>query len=213
MQLKTVEYAISASAWDNLPESDTDEVAFIGRSNVGKSSLLNMVVGRKNLARTSGQPGKTRTFNFYLAEARPYESGPNRGETPPPFYLVDLPGFGYAKVSRTERERWGALIGRYLLEREPLRVAVHLVDSRHDPTALDRDVMQWMKASAKPYVIALTKADKLSKNKQQQSVAAVKRVLRSIGLEVPVVLTSAAQKTGAEELLRWVDTLRSLDAR
>jgi GTP-binding protein len=207
--LKTVDYEISASSWQSLPEGSLDEVAFIGRSNVGKSSLLNMIAGRKNLARISGQPGKTRTFNFYRAEPRQEPGQPSAS----PFYLVDLPGYGYAKVSRTERERWGALIGRYLLEREPLRVAVHLVDSRHDPTALDRDVMQWMKASAKPYLIALTKADKLSRNKQQQSVATLRRVLREVGLEVPSVLTSAAKKTGGEELLGWIDTLRGLDGR
>ena len=168
-------------------------MAFIGRSNVGKSSLLNRLVGRKSLARTSGTPGKTQQFNYYLAADR--------------FYLVDLPGYGYAKVAQTERARWGRFIGRYLQEREPLRVVFHLVDSRHPPTALDRDIMAWMRASPASYVIALTKTDKLSGNGRTKSVRAVEEALEPLAMEVPVVLTSAEDGRGRKELLGWIDAL------
>ena len=152
-----------------------------------------MLVGRKAIARTSNTPGKTRELNFYLVDDA--------------FYLVDLPGFGYAKVSKKERARWGALIGRYLTEREPLRLVLHLVDSRHPPTSLDEDVMDLMRGSPVPYLVALTKADKLSANKQRESIIQTERALRARGLEAPVVLTSAQTKAGREEIWDWIRTM------
>lgn len=191
--IRSVEFVRGAASWSGLIDDGRPEVAFIGRSNVGKSSLLNMLVGRKAIARTSNTPGKTRELNFYLVDDA--------------FYLVDLPGFGYAKVSKTERARWGALIGRYLTEREPLRLALHLVDSRHPPTTLDEDVMDLMRGSPVPYLIVLTKADKLSANKQRQSIIQTERALRARGLEAPVVLTSAQTKAGREEIWDWIRTM------
>ena len=191
--LSQATFVLGAARWAQLPDDGRPEAAFIGRSNVGKSSLLNRLVGRKDLARTSGTPGKTQQFNYYLVGER--------------FYLVDLPGYGYAKVARTERERWGRLIGQYLQEREGLRVVFHLVDSRHPPTALDRDIMAWMRESPASYVIALTKADKLSGNGRAKSVLTVKKTLEPLAMEVPIVLTSAQDGRGRDELLGWIDTL------
>lgn len=179
--------------WQDLPDDARPEIAFLGRSNVGKSSLLNRLVGRRALARTSGTPGKTQEFNYYLVNDR--------------FYLVDLPGFGYARVARTQRERWQRFIGRYLTERVALRGVFHLVDSRHPPTALDREVMLLTKAAPAPYVVLLTKADKLSGNQRGKSVAAVQRALREAGREAAVVLTSAHDGRGRDEVLGWLDTL------
>lgn len=180
-------------SWSDLPKDGLPEVAFMGRSNVGKSSLLNALVGRKALARTSGTPGKTQEFNYYLINRR--------------LYFVDLPGYGYAKVSKQARDRWGRLIGRYVSERDPLKVLIHLVDSRHLPTALDRDVIQLLKGSDLPYVIALTKSDKLSGNHRTKAERRMRDVLAEYGIEAPVVLTSAQTKRGLPELLEWIDTL------
>lgn len=193
MDIHTATFATGAASWKGLPDDGRPEVAFIGRSNVGKSSLFNMLVERKNLARTSGTPGKTQQFNYFLINDA--------------LYFVDLPGFGYAKVSKTQRAKWGRLIGRYLTERAPLRVVFHLVDSRHAPTRLDEDIMGTMRGSPVPYVIALTKTDKLSGNGRQQSLATVRKTLAGFAMDVPVVLTSAVDRTGRDDLLGWVEAL------
>lgn len=179
--------------WRGMPRDGRPEVAFVGRSNVGKSSLLNALVRRKNLARTSKTPGKTREFNYYLVDGR--------------FYFVDLPGFGFAKVAKKERARWAQLIERYLNERLPLRAVVHLIDSRHPPMEQDEDVMAFMHGGDVPYVIALTKTDKLSNNQRQQSVTRAQQVLAGRGLEVPVVSTSAQKGRGIAELWQWITAL------
>ncbi len=193
MNIRDVKFVKGATSWDGLPRDQRPEVAFIGRSNVGKSSLLNMLVGRRSLARTSGTPGKTQEFNFYLVNDR--------------IYFVDLPGFGYARVSKTVRERWGRFIGQYLSEREPLRLVVHLVDGRHEPTPLDKDIIETMRGGHTPYVIALTKTDKLSGNQRPQSVRRVQKVLENYAMEVPIVLTSAIDQRGRGELLHWIDSV------
>ena len=195
-------FALAAPSWSALPDDGRPEIAFVGRSNVGKSSLLNMLIGRKNLARTSSTPGKTQALNFYLLGAPEEDQGGREG-----FYLVDLPGYGFAKVSKTQRAKWHDLIGRYVTEREPLRVVVHLIDSRHPPQKVDLELIELMRGGVTPYVIALTKGDKLSKNKQTQAVAGVKRVLKARGIQAPVVLTSAEKKWGADELWSWIETL------
>ena len=187
------EFVKGAVDWKGLPRDGRPEVAFIGRSNVGKSSLLNALVRRKNLARTSKKPGKTREFNYYLVNRR--------------FYFVDLPGFGFAKVSKQERERWADLIERYLNERLPLRAVVHLIDSRHPPMEQDEDVMAFMRGGDVPYVIALTKVDKLSNNQRQQSIARTKKVLADMGLEVPILATSSQTGRGVAELWQWITSL------
>lgn len=193
LEIKEIRFVKGAARWEGLPRDGRPEVAFIGRSNVGKSSLLNMLVVRKNLARTSGTPGKTQQFNYFLVNEQ--------------LYFVDLPGYGYAKIARTERERWGRLIGRYLTEREPLRLVFHLVDSRHPPTALDRDIMAVMRGSPVPYIIALTKTDKLSANQRAKSTAEVHKALAALAMEVPVIPTSSTRREGREEMLEWIDSL------
>lgn len=193
MKITGVQFVKGAVRWEHLPTDGWPEVAFVGRSNVGKSSLLNMLAGQSGLARTSGTPGKTQQFNYYLVNQR--------------LYFVDLPGFGYAKIARTERERWGRLLGRYLTEREPLRVVFHLVDARHPPMQQDEDIMDLMRGSPVPYVIALTKTDKLSGNQRAKSVARVEEVLEQKAMEVPVVLTSAKTGRGRKELLEWIDNV------
>lgn len=193
MIIREAEFVLGVAQWSQLPDTGLPEIAFVGRSNVGKSSLLNMLVRRKALARTSGTPGKTQQFNYYLINQN--------------FYFVDLPGYGYAKVSKAQRAKWGRFIGRYLTERRPLRLVIHLVDSRHPPTALDKDVMAWMKAGGVPYVIALTKTDKLSSNQLQKSKRATKNVLEDLTLEVPIVATSAQKKRGQAELFQWIETM------
>jgi GTP-binding protein len=190
MQVRQVEFVKGAARWEDLSNQTLPEIAFLGRSNVGKSSLVNMLVGRKALAHTSGTPGKTQQLNYYLVDER--------------YYFVDLPGLGYAKVPRVQRDAWIRLITRYLAEHPPLRAVLHLVDSRHPPTAYDRDVMTWMKGRPLPYLIALTKADKLSGNTRQKSVAAVRRAGLDLGLEVPIVLTSAKKREGARDLWKWI---------
>ncbi len=191
--VKDVQFVIGAARWEQLPADGRPEVAFIGRSNVGKSSLLNALVGRKQLARTSATPGKTRQFNYYLINQR--------------FYLVDLPGLGYARISARERERWARLIQRYLTTRPTLQLVFHLIDSRHPPQEMDRRIMEMMKGSHVPYVIVLTKADKLSQAEQHRAIRRVEETLREYHLEVPVVLTSAHKKRGLKELWDWMASL------
>ncbi len=178
-----------------MPTDRKAEIAFVGRSNVGKSSLLNALIGRKNLARTSSTPGKTQALNYYLVNG------------PAGFYLVDLPGFGYAKVPLKMRAAWQQLIGTYVTQREELRLIFHLIDSRHEPTKLDDELTEIMRGSPVPRVILLTKADKLGKNQQRNRVTQIANRMAEIGIEVPVILTSAEKKTGMDEVWRWVETL------
>jgi len=179
--------------WAGMPRDGRPEVAFIGRSNVGKSSLLNALIRRKNLARTSKKPGKTREFNYYLIGNR--------------CYFVDLPGFGFAKVGKAQRAEWAHLIERYLNDRMSLRAVVHLIDSRHPPMEQDEDVMAFMKGGDVPYLIALTKTDKLSNNQRQQSIARTQKVLADMGLDVPIIATSSETKRGVNELWQWITAL------
>lgn len=194
MRVKTVEFARAAPNWAVLPTDRKAEVAFVGRSNVGKSSLLNALIGRKNLARTSSTPGKTQALNYYLVNG---QAG---------FYLVDLPGFGYAKVSQKQRAAWQRLIGSYVTEREELRLIFHLIDSRHEPTKMDEELFEIMRGSSVPRIILLTKADKLPSNQQRNRVARIGTRMAEVGIEVPIILTSAEKKTGMDEVWKWVET-------
>lgn len=202
--IKTVRFARGVARWDGLPDDGRPEIAFVGRSNVGKSSLVNYLVGRRALARTSNQPGKTRELNFYAVnEGRP--DGPVEG-----FYLVDLPGYGYAKISKAERARWAGLMGRYLTERERLRAVFVLIDGRHGPTKLDEELLLTLKGGPVPYVAVLTKGDKLSGNERQKIAAQTRRRLAELGIEIPVLMTSAEKKQGAEQVWEWAGTLLEL---
>ncbi|MEM6647080.1 MAG: ribosome biogenesis GTP-binding protein YihA/YsxC [Bacteroidota bacterium] len=190
MKIRQVHFVGGAAQWSQMPDTGWPEVAFVGRSNVGKSSLLNALVGRKALARTSSTPGKTQEINYYAVNEA--------------FYLVDLPGFGYAKTSKKQRARWARLITRYLQERNTLACVCHLIDSRHPPTALDQELMTWMKGHPVPYLILLTKVDKGSNNKTKVSKARTERMLSAYGMEVPVLPTSARTRKGCSQVWDWV---------
>jgi GTP-binding protein len=193
--IHSVRFVLGAARWEHLVGDGLPEVAFLGRSNVGKSSLINLLVGRKQIARTSNTPGKTREFNFYLIN----ES----------FYLVDLPGLGYARVGKSERSRWLGFIERYLQERETLRGLFHLIDSRHPPTAQDEAVMDAVRGIGMPYFAVLTKSDKISSNARARSVAQTHAALAQHGIEAPVLSSSAEKKWGQEEILQWIFRLTS----
>ena len=207
MKIHDARFALAAPTWKTLPPGTRPEVAFAGRSNVGKSSLLNALLGRKQLARTSGTPGKTQALNFYAVNPNP------QGD--PDLYFVDLPGYGYAKVSQSQRAAWQRLVGQYVTERAearpgqraPLRAVVQLIDSRHPPTPLDMELMALLMESEAPHLIVLTKSDKLSANGRQKAVTELNTVLAPYGLDVPVLLTSAEKKTGLADVWRWIETL------
>jgi GTP-binding protein len=186
MAFDTATFLTSAPSLADCPPGDLPEICFAGRSNVGKSSLINALVNRKNLARTSNTPGKTQQMNYYSIDQK--------------FYIVDLPGFGYAKVSKKERERWGRDIRDYLLNRETLRLVFHLVDIRHKPTALDEDFFYWLGSNRMPFAVILNKADKLTRHKQNQSKQRLRRILDEMNIEVPVIVASSEKKTGIDDV-------------
>lgn len=192
MKIEDVNFVQGATTLAQMPAAPISEVAFIGRSNVGKSSLINQLLRRRNLARTSRTPGKTQEVNFFLVNNR--------------FHVVDLPGLGYARVSKKQRAYWRKLIGSYMKERSQLRVVFQLIDSRHPPTEMDREVMMLMPESDAEHVILLTKGDKLSGNSRSKAVAGVHKVLAGLGQEKPVVLTSAKDGRGRDEILKWIAT-------
>lgn len=193
--LQDVAFVKSASVVSDLPTTGLPEVALAGRSNVGKSSIVNLLAGRKNLAKSSSTPGKTRTFNFYSV-----------AET---WYLVDLPGFGFAKVSKSERDRWARVITSYLESRDSLKLVLHLIDSRHPPADIDLSIIESMRGGWMPYAIVLTKSDKLSGNERSRSRARVQKELRERGMENKVILSSALDGRGKEELIGWIETFVS----
>ncbi len=197
MHIREITFVKGSASWSGLPSDGRPEVAFAGRSNVGKSSLLNALAGRRGLARTSGTPGKTREFNYYLVNER--------------LYFVDLPGFGYAKISKQERVRWARLIERYIAERDMLRLIVHLVDSRHELGELDRNFIGLMRAGDAPYAIALTKCDKLSGNDRVKTEHRMHEALSTFGLEIPVFLTSSKTKRGLPALAEWIGTMATME--
>lgn len=184
MQFKKAEFLMGATKLSECPQAEHPEVCFAGRSNVGKSSLINALMNHGGLARTSNTPGKTQQMNYYHIDDQAY--------------FVDLPGFGYAKVSKKERERWGRDIRDYLLERETLRLIIHLVDIRHEPSQLDEDFFYWMGSHRMPFIVLLSKADKLTRNKQNQSKFRLQGILHEMNIEVPVVVVSSESKLGMD---------------
>lgn len=186
MAFKKATFVTSAPSLDDCPPEDLPEVCFAGRSNVGKSSLINKLTNKKRLARTSNTPGKTQQMNYYNIDQK--------------FYIVDLPGFGYAQVPEKERQRWGKDIKQYLLQRNTLNMILHLVDARHNPTQLDTDFFYWMASNQKPFSVILTKADKLSGNKLAASKKTVKKTLEKMNIEVPIIVTSSDSGRGMKEL-------------
>ncbi len=186
MAFNTATFITSAPSLAECPPETHPEVCFAGRSNVGKSSLINRITNRKKLARTSNTPGKTQQMNYYEIDGS--------------FYLVDLPGFGFAKVPKKERDRWGRDIRNYLLKRGTLELVLHLVDSRHDPTALDEEFFYWMATKQKPFAVLMTKTDKLSGNKLAVSQKKVRSVLKEMNIDVPVIACSAQTGAGIDEV-------------
>jgi len=168
---------------------DRPQIIFCGRSNVGKSSMINCLLGRKSLARTSAKPGKTATINFFTA-----------GDA----YLVDLPGYGYAQVSHSERDRWTELIEGYFNQDRNFALVCSLIDVRHPATELDENMVGFLQEAELPYMIVLTKGDKLSKSKCNQQRAAIKRQL-GIDDDTPMVITSSLKGDGIEDLRREIE--------
>ena len=172
------------------PEANCDEIAFAGRSNVGKSSLLNLLTNRKKLARVSGSPGKTRTINFYRINDE--------------FRIVDLPGYGYAKLSRSETEKWGDMMDAYLSQRKGLRKVVQLVDIRHEPSALDVQMYDYLRYYGLDGLVVATKADKISRNQQQKSIQLIRKTL-GMKKDDMVIPVSALKRTGQDQLLAAIE--------
>jgi GTP-binding protein len=192
MIIKKAEIIISAVKKHQYPETEVPEIAFSGRSNVGKSSLINALVNRKKLARTSSEPGKTQTINFYNINDE--------------FNFVDLPGYGYAKVSKSEKNKWGSMIETYLKERKQLREVILLVDIRHEPTINDIQMYEWIKSyNFTGYVIA-TKADKLSKSQQIKNLTTIKKTLKIKENEL-IYPFSASSKYCIEEVWTLFETI------
>lgn len=176
---------MSAVNKSQYPAEGIPEIALAGRSNVGKSSIINTLLNRRNFARTSQTPGKTRTINFYLINNE--------------FYFVDLPGYGYAKIAKSEKEKWGGIMERYLESRQELCSIFLLVDIRHEPTADDKLMYEWIKHFGYNCVVIATKADKISRGQYQKHISIIRKKLQMESSE-KVISVSSLKKTGVEEL-------------
>ncbi|MBC8464635.1 MAG: YihA family ribosome biogenesis GTP-binding protein [Bacteroidetes bacterium] len=197
MQIKKAEFVISNTDIEKCPKPTMPEYAFIGRSNVGKSSLINMLTNRKSLAKISGKPGKTQLINHFLINEE--------------WYLVDLPGYGYASVSKGQRLEFAKFIKKYLETRENLMCLFVLLDSRHKPQKIDLEFMQWLGEKGIPFVMCFTKQDKLSKTESAKNLAHYKKEMLQIWDELPpIFLTSSAKKTGQEEVLQFIEDTNKL---
>lgn len=190
LEVKSAEFVTSVFDIKQFKGRTLPEIAFAGRSNVGKSSMLNRLMGRKNLAKTSQTPGKTRSVNYFLLNDK--------------FYFVDLPGYGYAKVSKSMRDDWGSLMQDYFEKSKRLCGVVQLVDSRHTPTKLDLEMHELLETSGIFYMIVLTKADKLSANQLAQSV---REAAQKFGLPPDLfpVPFSAVKGLGKKEVMQWIN--------
>lgn len=186
MKVTKADLEISAVSEKQYPKSNLPEIALAGRSNVGKSSFINRIIGRKSLVRTSSKPGKTRTLNFYLIN----ES----------FYFVDVPGYGYAKVSKKEREKWGKMMEEYFETREQLQLVVMIVDIRHDPTNDDLQMYEYVKYLNIPLIIIATKLDKIPKTKRKKHIQQLKKAF-SANDDVNIIPFSA--ETGENKDVVW----------
>lgn len=188
MDLNNIEFKGAYGASAQIPASKLPEVSFVGRSNVGKSSLINKLLNRKQLARVSQMPGKTSTINFFGNDA---------------IDLVDLPGYGYAKVAKSELGRWSEMINGYFDQYRFYALVVSLIDIRHPASKLDEQMIEFLKACELPFVIALTKADKVSKNQANKQIAALRKQL-DLGPEVEMILTSSEKGTGMDALRKTI---------
>lgn len=190
MKVNNVELVISAVRPDQYPEDGLPEFALAGRSNVGKSSFINKMIGRKSMARTSSKPGKTQTLNFYKIEEK--------------LFYVDVPGYGYAKVSKSEREAWGKMIERYITDREPLRAVIQIVDLRHPPSNDDVAMYDFMKHFEIPCIIIATKADKIPKGKWDKHKKIVRDTL-DMDKTDPLIVFSSETGLGFDEAWKEIE--------
>ncbi|MBU9746503.1 ribosome biogenesis GTP-binding protein YihA/YsxC [Lachnospiraceae bacterium ASD3451] len=190
MIIKNVSLETVCGITSKLPETDKPEIAFAGKSNVGKSSLINGLMNRKALARTSSSPGKTQTINFYNINDQ--------------MYLVDLPGYGYAKVSKSEQEKWGKMIERYLHGSKQLKAVFLLIDIRHDPSANDRMMYDWINHQGFQPIIIATKLDKIKRSQLQKQVKLIRTGL-GMPAQAPVLPYSALTKQGREEIWEYME--------
>lgn len=192
MKIISSEFVISNTNINKCPAPNMPEYAFIGRSNVGKSSLINMLCQKKDLAKTSATPGKTRLINHFIINNS--------------WYIADLPGYGYAKISKSLAKTWGDFTEDYMLKRENLMCVFLLIDVRHQPLKIDLEFMEFLATNGVPFVIVFTKADKLGKTEVQKNVAAYKKSLKQDWEELPqMFLTSSSSKQGREELLDFIE--------
>lgn len=194
--IKSARFVISNTDIKKCPNDGKPEYAFIGRSNVGKSSLINMVTGHRKLAMTSAMPGKTLLINHFVVNDE--------------WYLVDLPGYGYAKRSKSQNEQLEHIISSYVLEREAMTLLFVLIDSRHEPQKIDLEFFQWLGENGVPFSIVFTKADKLAKTALSSNIAAYKKRLLEDWEELPpVFITSSETGLGREELLLYIEQINS----
>jgi GTP-binding protein len=194
LEFKNVKYELTAVKPEQYPSSRLPEVAFVGRSNIGKSSIINSLVNKKNLARVGATPGKTRVINFYNIDNR--------------FYFVDLPGYGYAKVSKSEKASWDKMIETYLYSRTELKFMIMLVDIRHTPTEQDQMMYEWILNRPLPVAVVATKADKVPRSQLDSRLLEIKNTLNMPGEIIPIVF-STLTKQGIDEL--WHQILSQIN--
>jgi GTP-binding protein len=191
MKIKTAVFVGSSTAYTQCPQTSRPELALMGRSNVGKSSLINMLLGRKHLAKISSRPGKTQLINHFLINDA--------------WHLVDLPGYGWAQAGKVQRQQWEKMVRAYLLHRKQLSFVLVLVDARHQPQKLDLAMINWLGEHQIPFFILLTKADKDSKQQVSKNLTTLRRVLSNDWEEhLQVFVTSSRDRTGREELLHCI---------
>ncbi|CAH0416362.1 YihA family ribosome biogenesis GTP-binding protein [Periweissella fabaria] len=191
MEVHNVALTISAVGPKQYPTNELPEIALVGRSNVGKSSLTNTLINRKSFARTSSQPGKTQTLNFYNVEDQ--------------VYFVDVPGYGYAKVSKSEREKWGFMIEEYLSTRAQLRGVVSLVDARHAPSEDDINMYNWLLYFDIPVLVVATKADKIARGKWNKAESTIKKALQFDNSKSDFMMFSSVTKDGKDAVWGWIE--------
>ncbi len=194
MKITNAIFVKSSSTHTQCPEAKIPEYAFIGRSNVGKSSLINTLLNNKNLAKISGKPGKTQLINHFIINDK--------------WYIADLPGFGYAKVSKRKREEFHKMIKNYLINRKNLMCVLFLLDSRQEPQDIDQKQMIWLTENYIPFIMIFTKADKLSKNILNKKIEKYKNIMLQKWSELPDIhITSSKSKQGVKELIKFIEEL------